>query len=65
MTQAAVYYTGLVDKYRDRLPLDKDTPAVSLCEGATPLIPLPMLVEELNPEVRLFAKFDGANPTGS
>ncbi len=65
MTVSSTHYTGLVDKYRDRLPLAADTPAVSLCEGATPLIPLPMLTADLGREVQLFAKFDGANPTGS
>jgi threonine synthase len=65
MTKSPNHYTGLVDKYRDRLPIADDTLSVSLCEGATPLIPLQMLVKDLNSEIRLFAKFDGANPTGS
>ena len=34
------HYTGLIDKYRDRLPVAADTRAVSLNEGATPLIEL-------------------------
>lgn len=32
----ASLYTGLIDKYRDRLPLPADVPAVSLCEGRRP-----------------------------
>ena len=32
------HYTGLIDKYRDRLPVAPDTRVISLNEGATPLI---------------------------
>ncbi len=64
MPQAS-HYTGLIDKYRDRLPIQPDTEAVSLCEGNTPLVPLDMLVHGTGTDVRLFAKFEGANPTGS
>ena len=39
------------------------TPLVSLGEGETPLIPLKTLGEELG--LRLFAKYEGTNPTGS
>ncbi len=59
------HYTGLVDRYRDRLPIQADTEAVSLCEGNTPLIPLAGLVGGAGRDVRLFAKFEGLNPTGS
>ena len=59
------HYTGLIDKYRDRLPIDAGTEAVSLCEGATPLIPLDGLLDGAGRGVRLFAKFEGLNPTGS
>jgi len=58
-------YTGLIDKYRDRLPIEADTEAVSLCEGATPLIPIDALLGGAARGVRLFAKFEGLNPTGS
>ena len=59
------HYTGLIDKYRDRLPIKAGTEAVSLCEGATPLIPLDGLLDGAARGVRLFAKFEGLNPTGS
>jgi threonine synthase len=65
----AMLYTGLVDKYRERLPLQAATEAVSLCEGNTPLIPLDTLLQGTSAtkdkDVRLFAKFEGLNPTGS
>jgi len=59
------HYTGLIDKYRDRLPIAADTEAVSLCEGNTPLVPLTHLAQAAGKDVRLFAKFEGLNPTGS
>lgn len=62
---SATIYTGLVDKYRDRLPVLDTTEAVSLCEGNTPLIPLDALLGSDHKDVRLFAKFEGLNPTGS
>lgn len=58
-------YPGLVDKYRAVLPIKPETPAVSLCEGNTPLIPLDSLARECGTEVELYAKFEGSNPTGS
>ena len=53
----------LIERYRDRLPVGDDTAAVSLGEGATPLLPAPRLSERLDAEV--FLKWEGANPTGS
>lgn len=58
-------YSGLVDKYREFLPLDAGISAISLTEGNTPLIPLDRLVASSGREVELYAKFEGSNPTGS
>jgi len=58
-------YTGLIDKYREHLPVADGTAPVSLCEGATPLIELKNLPEFVRRNVRLYAKFEGLNPTGS
>jgi threonine synthase len=54
---------GVIDRYRDRLPVDDDTPVVSLGEGSTPLLPAPRLSDLLG--VELYLKWEGANPTGS
>lgn len=59
------HYTGLIDKYRDRLPVAPETSAISLNEGATPLIELRNLPALVRRNVRLLAKFEGLNPTGS
>ncbi|HKA43132.1 MAG TPA: threonine synthase [Burkholderiales bacterium] len=58
-------YTGLIDKYRDRLPVAAETRAISLNEGATPLIELENLPRLVRKRVRVLAKFEGLNPTGS
>lgn len=56
---------GLLDRYRDRLPVTPDMRIISLVEGNTPLIPLEKLSREAGHEVQIFAKFEGLNPTGS
>ncbi len=58
-------YSGLVDKYRDRLPLSPKAKAVSLGEGDTPLIKLANIAPTLTQDVDIYAKYEGANPTGS
>ena len=56
-------WRGVIEEYRDRLPVSKKTPVVSLREGGTPLVYACWLSETLECEVWL--KFEGANPTGS
>ena len=56
-------WRGLIQEYRDRLPVTADTPVVTLGEGATPLILADVLSEMTGCEVHL--KVEGANPTGS
>ena len=58
-------YTGLIDKYRDRLPVADDTRLISLGEGNTPLIRLNNIPRELKPHVDIYVKYEGLNPTGS
>ena len=64
MTQAS-RYTGLIDRYRERLPIGPNTRAISLCEGNTPLIQLINLPRKIGKTVDLYVKFEGLNPTGS
>jgi threonine synthase len=54
---------GLIEQYKNFLPVSSQTPSLSLNEGNTPLIPLIHLSKEWG--VSLFAKYEGANPTGS
>jgi threonine synthase len=58
-------YTGLIDKYRDRLPVHDDTRIISLGEGATPLIRLNNIPRLIDSRVDIYVKFEGLNPTGS
>ena len=58
-------YTGLIEKYRDRLPVSDSTRIISLGEGNTPLIKLENIPKELGKEVDLYVKYEGLNPTGS
>ncbi len=62
------HYQGLINRYREYLPVSDSTPIVTLNEGNTPLIKADNLAKkiglsEMNCEIYL--KFEGANPTGS
>ena len=54
---------GVIERYRDRLPVGPGTPALTLGEGSTPLLASKRLGERLG--VDLHFKFEGLNPTGS
>lgn len=58
-------YTGLIDTYRDRLPVHDDTRVISLGEGNTPLIRLHNIPDMLGKDVDIYVKYEGLNPTGS
>ncbi|QFY42833.1 threonine synthase [Candidatus Methylospira mobilis] len=58
-------YTGLIERYRDRLPVSAETPIISLCEGNTPLIRLQNIPRLLGKSVAIYVKYEGLNPTGS
>jgi threonine synthase len=58
-------YTGLIERYRDRLPVHDDTRIISLGEGNTPLIRLNNIPRQIGHDVELYVKFEGLNPTGS
>ena len=56
-------WRGVIDEYRDWLPINSATPIITLQEGGTPLISASYLSELLDNQVWL--KVEGANPTGS
>jgi threonine synthase len=58
-------WPGLIEQYRDYLPVSEKTPIVTLLEGNTPLIPVPSIAARIGRQVRVFVKYDGLNPTGS
>ena len=61
----ATRYTGLIEHYRDRMPVTVDTRIISLGEGNTPLVRLENIPRELGKDVELYIKYEGLNPTGS
>lgn len=56
-------WNGIIERYRDFLPVTPKTPIVSLLEGNTPLI----FAEDLSKlsGLKVYLKYDGCNPTGS
>jgi threonine synthase len=62
-SRGAHQWRGLIEEYRDRLPVSIDTPVVTLREGGTPLVRSDALSADTGCDVWL--KYDGANPTGS
>ena len=58
-------YTGLLDRYRSRLPISDDTKIISLGEGNTPLIKLQNIPADQGVDAEIFVKYEGLNPTGS
>jgi threonine synthase len=57
--------SGVIERYREYLPVTERTPIISLMEGNTPLIRCGRLTEAINPRIDLYLKYEGANPTGS
>jgi threonine synthase len=56
-------WNGVIEAYRDLLPVSASTPVITLHEGNTPLLPAPRLSARVGAKVYL--KIEGANPTGS
>lgn len=60
-----MYYQGLINKYREFLPVTDSTPVVTLNEGNTPLIKAENLARKIGIDAEIYFKFEGCNPTGS
>ena len=58
-------YTGLINKYKEFLPVSDKTPVVTINEGNTPLIKADNLAKKIGLKADLYLKYEGANPTGS
>ena len=56
-------WRGVIEEYREWLPVTESTPVVTLREGGTPLVPAPWLSAQTGCDVHL--KVEGVNPTGS
>jgi threonine synthase len=56
---------GLIERYREYLPVSPSTPVVTLLEGDTPLIRADRLAASIDDKLTLYLKYEGLNPTGS
>ncbi|MBF0504013.1 MAG: threonine synthase [Candidatus Omnitrophica bacterium] len=56
-------WMGIINHYREYLPVSDKTPVVTLYEGHTPLIPVDFLNKITG--LQTFLKYEGLNPTGS
>src|SRR3989338_4717655 len=56
-------WEGIINRYRDFLPVTDKTPVISLSEGNTPLIHSNNLSKAIG--LKIFLKYEGLNPTGS
>ena len=63
MTGRVAPWPGIIEAYRDRLPVTDATPVVTLLEGGTPLLEARRLSERTG--ARVLLKVEGLNPTGS
>jgi len=61
----ATSWKGVIDRYREFLPVTDRTPVVTLNEGNTALIPATRLQAALGIEAEVYLKCEGLNPTGS
>ncbi len=59
------HYQGLINKYREFLPVSDKTPVITLNEGNTPLIKADNLAKRIGLNAEIYLKYEGANPTGS
>lgn len=58
-------WKGVIEEFREYLPVTDRTPVVTLLEGNTPLIEADNLANKIKPGIKLYLKFEGVNPTGS
>lgn len=56
---------GVIERYREFMPVTDKTPVVTLLEGSTPLIRADRLAAQIAPNLQVYLKYEGLNPTGS
>ena len=58
-------WQGIIERYREFLPVDPGERVVTLSEGNTPLVRAERLAEQIAPGVDVYLKLEGLNPTAS
>lgn len=56
---------GVIERYRQYLPVSGRTPVITLNEGSTPLVKADPVAELIGPGYNVWLKYEGLNPTGS
>lgn len=56
---------GLIERYREYLPVSERTRVITLNEGSTPLVAAHNLSAAIHPKLEIWLKYEGLNPTGS
>ncbi|MFH1790920.1 MAG: threonine synthase [Candidatus Omnitrophota bacterium] len=56
---------GVIERYKEYLPVNAKTPIISLNEGNTPLIRAEYLSGIAGGNIDIYLKYEGLNPTGS
>ncbi len=56
---------GVIERYREYLPVTDSTQIITLNEGSTPLVPAHKLSAATHPRLEIWLKYEGLNPTGS
>jgi threonine synthase len=58
-------WPGVIERYREYLPVSENTPVITLLEGNTPLISARNFVEAIGGDFELYLKYEAMNPTCS
>ncbi len=58
-------YKGVIQTYREYLPVTDKTPVITMLEGNTPLIRAKNIPGILGVDIDIYFKYEGLNPTGS
>ncbi|MSR65377.1 MAG: threonine synthase [Verrucomicrobiae bacterium] len=58
-------WRGVIEEYRQHLPVTARTPVITLNEGGTPLIRARRIEKEFNLKFEVYLKHEGLNPTAS
>lgn len=58
-------WKGIIREYPDFFRFSDQKYVVTILEGNTPLIPAPRLAEKINPNILIYLKYEGLNPTCS
>ena len=58
-------WPGVIERYREFLPVSETTPVITLLEGNTPLIKADNFVEAIGGNFELYIKYEAMNPTCS